>query len=225
MRFFRLEKLTLILAAIFLTKLLMTNEVALLIHPRYFWMIKFSFVVIMIVLFFDRSQSKIKNKKLTILLNLFLIGGTLIELQPLSAFTESGQSLTTNYNIDDYSKQKRTTNFSLNSEDLTLEDWITRFSLDPEPSHYTGQKVKVSGFYMTDATGRPMIARQIINCCAADARIIGIWLTKPLNYKENTWFEVEGTMSIIEEKDFRSVAIEVKKHQEIEPPDNPYVTN
>ncbi len=221
---FTLEQVTLVVLFSFLTKLYISQELNLLIHPRYFWMVYSSLVFVYFLILFNKSRPKITTqKKITfVLLNLIFILGTVIHFQPLSSASKQTNFDTTN--ISQFSRDLRFTNFNQNTEGFELEDWIAVFSIDPEPSKYQDNKIKVTGFYFLNSDGEPMIAKYILSCCAADARIMGVWLTESLPYDPDQWIEIEGTLQEIKIDDIRTIGIKIETHKDIPTPQDPYVT-
>lgn len=222
---FTYVKLSLAIVFIFLMKLILSEEIALLIHPRYFWLTKAAAVAIFAILFLCRKDhQKVRGIHFILLtiLNLALVFSIFVEFKPLSSGAQGPSNFS--INVSRLSREKRLTNFRTNTNNLTLEDWLSMFSIDPEPSRYTGKKVKVNGFYYENQDGQPAIGKYIISCCVADARIMGIWLTKPLNYNEDTWLELEGTLKEIELNGQRDIAIEVISTKQISAPKDPYAT-
>jgi uncharacterized repeat protein (TIGR03943 family) len=124
-----------------------------------------------------------------------------------------------------YGRAKRLTSFSANTLHRSLQDWVTIFAINPEPSKYSGQKIQVSGFYHLDSDGNPLIARYAMNCCAADARILGIKLAAKLPIEQNEWLELSGSLSEGGSGQERFIQIDVSDFTPIESPSNPYITD
>lgn len=208
-------------------KIVYLQELRLLIHPRYFWMIYFSLAVLTITIVFDRSNIKYDKWAYTsIFLSILIFGyGTTVKLQPLSSFAQSNLEVQESISLDQYSRSVRSSDFSLRPEERKLEDWVTILSLNPEPSLYEGQKVNVEGFYFISSSGQAMIARYTLSCCIADARIIGLSLAEELEHEPNTWLNIKGKIKVIETSIENFAAIEVEDSQVIDIPDEPYVFN
>lgn len=220
------ERIILLLGTIFLGKLIYSNELNLLIHPRYFWLVYIAIVIMaLFIVAPDRSHQHQKHNWLIYLLAIFFISGSLVSLKPLSSSANAHQTSSDIVNNAQYSRNKRLTNFTVNTEERSLPDWVTMFSLNPEPSKYEGQKIKVTGFYFLDENGEALIARYAMSCCIADARILGIPLSEKLNYESNTWLEIAGTIQSAEKDGQRYAEIKVNNHQVIPTPDDPYITN
>ncbi len=222
------QRLTIFMGLLMLVKIIYTGELAFLIHPRYFWLVYVGAAVLAGVILFDRQQRKSSAffVMVMLILNTFFVGGLMINFQPLTSFAQEqkivgGGALSS----VDYSRSKRITLFGADTESRTLGDWVRAFSVNPEPTKYDGQAAKIVGFYYVNDQSQPMIARYALNCCAADARIIGIRLAQDLELAPNTWFEVSGTMKAAELNGERFVQLDVVETELIPTPDNPYVTN
>lgn len=220
------ERIIFLLGTIFLGKLILTKELNLLIHPRYFWLVYIAAVIMAFFIFLpDKKHEHHKHNWFIYLLGIFFIGGSLITLKPLSSSANAHQTSSDIINNTQYSRNKRLTSFTVNTEERSLIDWVTMFSLNPEPSKYEGQKIKVTGFYFLDENGDGLIARYAVSCCIADARILGIPLSEKLNYDSNTWLEISGNIQSAEKDGQRYSEIKVSSQQIIPTPDDPYITN
>jgi putative membrane protein len=221
-----IQKIIVLLSIFVMAKLLYTNELSLLIHPRYFWLIYSSIAVLTVTLIFNReTHSHLKNYFAQAMLLLAMTMGLIIDLKPLSS---AGQQQTSYENLSDTNqiiRSKYATSFQLNTAGMSLDELVSLISIDPEPTKYIDKPVVVSGFYFETADGSPMIARHVISCCAADARLIGLWLKEPLDLQLDTWIEVQGTLDLIENDGFRGVAINTTEFDLIDIPKNPYVVN
>lgn len=222
MRF--LSKITVLAGLACLIKMTYMGELGLLIHPRYFWLIYLSIAILCATFLFTPVAKSSKAKFPTLALTLFFIIGTLIDIQPLSSNAQqqvSNYISTQNQDI----RNQYTTNFYVDTATLSLEELLSVFSVDPEPKNYEGKEVNLTGFYFENASGTPMIAKYILSCCAADARMVGTWLTDNIELEPDTWIDISGTLTEIEIEGIRSVGIQVKEYEVIETPKSPYVTN
>lgn len=77
---------------------------------------------------------------------------------------------------------------------LDLLDYASRAVFDRGAS-LGGRDVQLTGFLTPGADGQPMIARMILNCCAADGRPIKVALSgdAPTGVPADTWITVVGT--------------------------------
>lgn len=228
MKNFPFEKITVYLAIMLLVKLSYTGELNFLIHPRYFWLVYCSIGILSFVAIFENSKSRIhgRQKVMIIALNFFMIAGLFINFQPLTSFAQ-GQKVASSAQTStiNYGRSKRLTSFSADTEDRSLQDWVTIFNINPEPTKYEGQPIKVKGFYFIGESGQPQIARYTLNCCAADARIISINLAKNLNHPENTWLEISGKLQLLETENGREIAIDIQEEKVVPTPSNPYIVD
>ncbi|MEG0773486.1 TIGR03943 family protein [Clostridium sp.] len=99
---------------------------------------------------------------------------------------------------------------------------------------YKGKKIAISGFVLRKKEFKEdefVIARMSMDCCAADAQVIGIMakLDRAFEFKKDAWVSVEG---IIEEIEYRDTVtntdlilpiIKVSKIENIKTPENIYV--
>ncbi len=219
-----LSKIAVLTGLACLSKITFMGELDLLIHPRYFWLIYLSIVIIFLILVF---VSPVKSKKMQfpyLILTLCFIWGIVIDLNPLSS---NAQQQVSNY-ISTKNNDLRSqyiTNFNIDTGNMDLEELLKVLSVNPEPKNYEGKEVKVSGFYFEDRRGEPMIAKYVLSCCAADARIAGVWLNENLNLDPDTWIEINGVLTEKELEGVRFVSIAPEKITIIEIPDTPYATN
>lgn len=79
---------------------------------------------------------------------------------------------------------------------LTVLDYASRAVFDKGRS-LGERKVRLTGFLVTGADGRQMLARMILSCCAADARPIKVGFagSGPAGLADDSWVEIEGTYS------------------------------
>jgi uncharacterized repeat protein (TIGR03943 family) len=79
---------------------------------------------------------------------------------------------------------------------LTMLDYASRAVYDKGRS-LGDRKVRLTGFLVTGGDGKPMLARMILSCCAADARPIKVGFagSGPTGLADDSWVEVEGTYS------------------------------
>ncbi len=87
--------------------------------------------------------------------------------------------------------------------------------------------MKLTGFITPGPDGKPMLARIVLTCCAADGRPIKVGLTGvPLDAPPDAWVELVGVYSNQVGTDPVNQAqvayVEVKSWQEIDQPKQPY---
>ena len=110
---------------------------------------------------------------------------------------------------------------------VSLLDYASRALFDDGKS-LTGRTLKLTGFITPDPAGKPMLARMVLTCCAADGRPIKVGMAgqAPSEVPADTWVEVTGVYTAQRGKDpVNDVAVayvEVRSWQEIKQPKNPY---
>ncbi|MEU4623263.1 TIGR03943 family protein [Actinoplanes sp. NPDC023801] len=110
---------------------------------------------------------------------------------------------------------------------LSLMDYASRAVFDSGRS-LEGRTVRLTGFVTPGPDGRPMLARMVLACCAADGRPIKVGLTGGVNVDApvDTWVQVVGTYSSRMDKDPVNSAevpyLEVKSWQKTTAPRRPY---
>ncbi|MEU8659642.1 TIGR03943 family putative permease subunit [Actinoplanes philippinensis] len=109
---------------------------------------------------------------------------------------------------------------------LSLMDYATRAVFD-EGRTLRGRTLRLTGFVTPGPDGRPMIARMVLACCAADGRPIKVGLTgAAVDAPADTWVQVVGVYSGRVEKDPVNQAgvpyFEVTSWQRTTAPRRPY---
>jgi uncharacterized repeat protein (TIGR03943 family) len=110
---------------------------------------------------------------------------------------------------------------------LSLMDYATRAVFD-EGRSLAGRNLRLTGFVTPGPDGRPMLARMVLACCAADGRPIKVGLAGGVRVDApvDTWVQVVGTYSSRVEKDPVNGAgvpyFEVTSWQETTAPRRPY---
>ncbi|MFI5890006.1 TIGR03943 family putative permease subunit [Actinoplanes sp. NPDC051513] len=110
---------------------------------------------------------------------------------------------------------------------ISLLDYASRAVFDGGKS-LTGRTVRMSGFVTTGPDGRPMLARIVLTCCAADGRPIKVGLDgdTTVDAAPDSWVQVDGVYSSRIGKDPVNKAdvayVQVKSWQEITEPKQPY---
>jgi uncharacterized repeat protein (TIGR03943 family) len=111
--------------------------------------------------------------------------------------------------------------------DLSMLDYATRAVYD-EGRTLTGRTLKLTGFITPGPDGKPMLARIILSCCAADGRPIKVGLLgdTPNTVPADTWVQVTGVYTAQTKKDPVNDAtvpyLEVKSWQQIKAPKRQY---
>jgi len=110
---------------------------------------------------------------------------------------------------------------------LTMLDYASRAVFDKGRS-LGDRKVRLTGFVVTGADGKPVLARMILSCCAADARPIKVGFagSGPAGLADDSWVEVEGGYSdqrVTDPVNGEIIPfIEVSTWRSIEPPKEQY---
>jgi uncharacterized repeat protein (TIGR03943 family) len=109
---------------------------------------------------------------------------------------------------------------------LSLMDYASRAVFDGGKS-LEGRTVRLTGFVTPGPDGRPMLARMVLACCAADGRPIKVGLTGvDVDAPVDTWVQVVGTYSSRLDSDPVNGAevpyVEVASWQKTTAPRRPY---
>jgi uncharacterized repeat protein (TIGR03943 family) len=110
--------------------------------------------------------------------------------------------------------------------EVGLMDYAGRAVFDGGKS-LTGRNVKLRGFITPGPDGRPMLARMVLACCAADGRPIKIGLAgAPIDAPPDAWVDVVGVYSPQVGTDPVNQAqlayLDVRSWQEIDQPKQQY---
>lgn len=201
-----------------LIKYWLTKELNLLIHPNYFWLVRIT-GIILLILSIIKTLEIIKQAKKTTgldqaivehltllppgwsssLLTFTAIIGLIISPQVLTSQTALQRGVTDTLPLTRSQPQS----FRLNNkpEERTLIEWIRTLNAYPEPDAYTGQKAKIQGFVIhlpQLPENYLLISRFVLTCCAVDAYPVGIPVklsTSNQSYPPDTWLEIEGEMT------------------------------
>ena len=220
----------------------LSDQLKLLIHPRFYWavilagLVMLSLAVIRVVAY-RRPQlvSASSSQHLTtlplgwgsMLLLIVAIAGMVIPIQPLGsqAALQEGFGLT---ELPPLKTQAQRFTSGVQPENRNLSNWARTLAVYPEPDSYEGEPVNLSGF-VVHAPELPddmfMITRFVIRHCAIDAVPIGlpVLISEPRSaYPQDDWFVVEGTIVTIELDGVRRVAIAPADLSPIPEPDDPY---
>ncbi|XVV09213.1 TIGR03943 family putative permease subunit [Actinoplanes sp. CA-131856] len=111
--------------------------------------------------------------------------------------------------------------------DVGLVDYASRALYDGGKS-MQDRDVRLTGFITTAPDGKPMLARIVLSCCAADGRPIKIGLSgrAPIDVPTDTWVAVTGAYTPEKGKDpvnnVDVAYLEVKTWEEVPEPKQPY---
>ena len=111
---------------------------------------------------------------------------------------------------------------------MNLLDYAARAVFDGGKS-IAGRNLKLIGFITKGPNGKPLLARIVLTCCAADGRPIKIGLTGDtvVDAAPDSWVEIIGVYSNVTGKDpvnkVDMAYLEVKSWQQIQEPTQPYL--
>ncbi len=85
---------------------------------------------------------------------------------------------------------------------ISVLDYASRAVFDRGLS-LAGRRITLSGFIIAAADGTPYLARMVITCCAADARLVKVGLAGAVepDLKPDAWLEVDGVYSARTDRD------------------------
>jgi len=113
-------------------------------------------------------------------------------------------------------------------EERTLVEWVRTISAYPEPDAYKGQKVKITGF-VVHSPDQPdnmiLLTRFVITCCAADVYPVSLPVKiaeSRSNYPPDRWLQIEGQVDVETTNGKRQVVIVANNITAIAEPKNPY---
>lgn len=219
----------------------LSDQLRLLIHPRFFWAVIAAGVVLLTLAMFRAaavrrpqvavsSAAHIRTLPVgwgSMLLLIVAVAGVVIPVQPLGsqAALQEGFGLA---ELPPLRTQVQRFTGGVQPADRNLSDWARTLAVYPEPDSYEGNPVEVSGFAVY-APELPddmfMITRFVIRHCAIDAVPIGlpVMLTGTRSaYPQDGWFVVKGNMATVEIGGARRVAIAPTDISSIPEPSDPY---
>lgn len=227
----------------YLYHLISTDKILVFIHPKMLKYIYFSFIVFMILggvqlkrVFRGASRESIKIGYILFLVPLIL--GFAVDPTELSARVAAKKGVTVVGNA-----KGSITIEGIGREDILKNGWITvsdeNFSyvleeLYKDMERYKGSKVIITGFIFREPDFKVdefVIARLLMNCCAADSQVVGLFSRGEVgkNMDENQWVRVTGTLDVtmyhdpISGMDREMPMIHVEEIEQIEKPANQYV--
>lgn len=107
----------------------------------------------------------------------------------------------------------------------------TLFALGEDPEN---KEIMLEGFvYREESFSKEQffVSRMLVNCCAADAELVGLVTQTPLaqNFNDNDWVRVKGVtkMKLVKnpytQEDEERIVLEVSEIEKMEPLETPYV--
>lgn len=177
--------------------------------------------------FFHHDQSAYKVswwRAMVLLIPVFVV--VFIPLRPLSSSTALSRGATSG--VLSIGQKVNSMQFSSNPAQRSLYQWVIALNANPEPDHYEGQPVNIKGFILHDPTNpsdQILLARFIVTCCAADARVLSLPISKVadlVDAKDDQWYEVKGKMKVVDQNGHRELIVEPDMVNHIAEPDDPY---
>lgn len=153
-----------------------------------------------------------------------LLFGILFKPQLLSSASALLRGISSDLAVSDFDPVV----FAKPTEELTLLEWVRILNLDPEPSHYAGQKLSIEGNVILDENlpeNSFHLGRYLLTCCVADARPVGLIvefdpaLYEPIN---DSWIRVDGHIKEGLINGNRQVVIRLDAAEFIPIPDDAY---
>ncbi len=242
----KLTELTSVVAilawAALLLKYQLTEELALLVHPRFNLVVLFTSITLFIV---GSTKAITLRQKQPIAdvqhLNFLPVGwtnwlliftaavGCFTSPQPLNSSAASQQGITdglisTRVQVQSFRGVER-------PEERSMLDWAKTLTAYPEPDRYAGQLANVMGFVVRSPKLSDryfVVTRFVIMHCALDAFPVGLTVKLPesqMPFEADTWLEVRGRIVTETLDDQRHIVIHAESLKTVAAPKNPYEFN
>lgn len=206
------------------------KKLSLFLHPDFIPLAFAAAVILLLVtlalLFQRHSHAHAIGWWRGLLLIIPIVVVSFVPLRPLSSSTALSRG--SNSGVLSIGRKVNSMQFASNPAKRSLYQWVIALNANPEPTHYDGQPVNIKGFVLHDPAlpnDQVLLARFIVTCCAADARVLSLPIKKTAVFaeaKDDQWFEVKGKMTIIETEGKRSLLVQPDSAQRISEPDDPY---
>ncbi len=227
---------------IVLTKLWLSGQLFLLVHPNYIPLTVIAGIGLLVVggseawRVAQRKRYAYTNQQQHVTLIKPSLSSSLLLIVAIIALFISPRPFTSEKaihrgvieNIADARTIPKSFRASNRPEERTLVEWVRTISAYPEPDAYKGQKVKITGF-VVHAPDQPdntfLLTRFVITCCAADVYPISlpIKITESrTNYPPDRWLQIEGQADVETTDGKRQVVIVANNITAIAEPKNPY---
>jgi uncharacterized repeat protein (TIGR03943 family) len=213
-----------------LTILWWQKKLSLFLHPDFIPLAIGAAIILLIITFallFQRhSHVHALSWWKTVFLLLPIVVVTFVPLRPLSSSTALTRGI--NSGVLSIGRKVNAMQFASNPAKRTLYQWVIALNANPEPTHYDGQPVNIKGFILHDPalpSDQVLLARFIVTCCAADARVLSLPIQKTsalANAKDDQWFAIKGKMVVVESNGQRSLLVQPDSAEQITEPDDPY---
>jgi putative membrane protein len=228
-------------------QLILTGKLSYFIHPKMFKYCYFAVFALALMavyqlsnVFTGSSHGKVKYGYILFVFILFV--GFVIDPKGLNvqaALNRGISSLdrriekgdTKEENIEQKSPAKRRPRGSIEVNDKNYMEILN--DIHNNLNNYQGKEITVEGFvYREDSFNREdfVAARMLVNCCAADAEVVGYLCryNNKIKFSKEQWVKVTGIIGKAEIKDGNSgekvvPVIEVIKITKINEPENKYV--
>lgn len=228
---------------IVLTKLWLSGQLFLLVHPNYIPLTAIAGLGLIAIgaveawrVFQRRRYSYTNNNQQHVTLIKPSLSSSLLLIVAIVALFINPRPFTSEKaihrgvidNVADARTIPKSFRASNRPEERTLVEWVRTISAYPEPDAYKGQKVKFTGF-VVHAPDQPdnefLITRFVITCCAADVYPVSlpIKITESrAKYPPDRWLQIEGQADVETTKGKRQVVIVASNITAIAEPKNPY---
>lgn len=226
---------------ILLTKLWISGQLYLLIHPNY---IPLTVIAGLGLLFvggveawrvakrrqgYSNNQQHVNLIKPSISSSILLIVAIIaLFINPRPFTSEKAIHRGVIENIADARTIPKSFRASNRPEERTLIEWVRTISSYPEPDAYKGQKAKITGF-VVHSPDQPdnmfLLTRFVITCCAADVYPVSLPIKineSRASYPPDRWLQVEGQADVDNSNGKRQVVIVASNITAIAEPKNPY---
>ena len=226
-----------------LTKLWLSGQLFLLVHPNYIPLTAIAGLGLMAIggieawrvmqrrryVYKDNSQQHVNLIKPSLSSSLLLIVAIAsLAINPRPFTSEKAIHRGVIDNVADARTIPKSFRASNRPEERTLVEWVRTISAYPEPDAYKGQKVKLTGF-VVHAPDQPdnqfLITRFVITCCAADVYPVSlpVKITESRSsYPPDRWLQIEGQTDVENTNGKRQVIIVASNITAIAEPKNPY---
>jgi putative membrane protein len=214
--------------------LISSGKIVLFLHPKMIKYAAFSFVIfgeLAIVQFFKifTVTTRVRFKKGYVLFFITLIIGIFIAPGGLTSDIKAkkGVTLVSSSNIENIAEHSHSEKQSIEGNEIIFNEknYIHYLEdLGNNVDKHVGKKIKITGFVLREedlSKNEFILARMLINCCAADSQVLGIvarW-DKAETLSEDEWITVEGIIGISDEH----AIIQVTKLSKTQKPNNPYI--
>ena len=199
-----------------------TNTLTRYIHPRYELFTSSLTLMGGLLVGFDlfRAKEKQANPRFTTIVTLLVCAiALMLPVQTLSSRAALNREQT-DVIINNRLEISSYDAFSKDLSYLTLSEWATLLSSNPEPDDIVGKNATIEGFALLDGD-KAYLARFRIACCSVDATPVTVQLAtmQVSSIESNAWYRIDGTFIVEDNK----LVIAPSAVTAIEEPDDPYI--